>query len=78
MTDYKNHIEANPKIMFGKPCIKGTRIPVDLILEKLAWGETIEDLLDAYPRLKENDVFACREFEKKINSKQNNAPILRG
>ena len=47
MTEYKNHIEANPKIMFGKPCIKGTRIPVDLILEKLAWGETIEDLLDA-------------------------------
>ena len=57
--------------MFGKPCIKGTRIPVDLILEKLAWGETIEDLLDAYPRLKENDIFACREFEKKTNVEHN-------
>ena len=65
MTDYKNHIEANPKIMFGKPCIKGTRIPIDLILEKLAWGETIEDLLDAYPRVKENDILACIEYGKK-------------
>ena len=62
MTEYKNHIEANPKIMFGKPCIKGTRIPVDLILEKLAWGETIEDLLDAYPRITKNDIQACLAY----------------
>ena len=59
MTEYKNHIEANPEIMFGKPCIKGTRIPVDLILEKLAWGYTMEDLLDAYPRITKNDIEAC-------------------
>ena len=70
MTEYKNHIEANPEIMFGKPCIKGTRIPIDLILEKLAWGETMEDLLDAYPRLKENDILACIEFEKKGHDKR--------
>ena len=44
MIDYKMHIEANPETLFGKPCIKGTRVPVDLILEKLGWGETIEDL----------------------------------
>lgn len=59
MTDYKNHIEANPEIMFGKPCIKGTRVPVDLILEKMAWGETIDDLLDAYPRITKEDIQAC-------------------
>ena len=35
MIDYKTHIEANPETLFGKPCIKGTRVPVDLILEKL-------------------------------------------
>lgn len=63
MTDFKNHIEANPEIMFGKPCIKGTRVPVDLILEKLAAGWVFEDLLDAYPRLKKEDILACIEFE---------------
>ena len=38
MTDYKKHIESNPEIMFGKPCIKGTRVPADLILRHLASG----------------------------------------
>ena len=56
MIDYKTHIEANPETLFGKPCIKGTRVPVDLILEKLGWGETIEDLLDAYPRMGKDDI----------------------
>ena len=56
MIDYETCIEANPEILFGKPCIKGTRVPVDLILEKLGWGETIEDLLDAYPRMGKDDI----------------------
>lgn len=41
-------IESNPKVMMGKPVIKGTRLTVELILEKLAAGETFEQLLDAY------------------------------
>ncbi len=44
-------IEVNPAIMMGKPVIKGTRITVELILEKLAAGESMEDLLTAYPAL---------------------------
>ena len=44
-------IECNPKVLSGKPVIAGTRISVELILEKLAAGETIEQLLDDYPRL---------------------------
>ena len=44
-------IVSNPKIMMGKPVIKGTRITVELILEKLAAGETTEQILDAHPRL---------------------------
>ena len=62
MTEYKKHIASNPEIMFGKPCIKGTRIPVDLILEKLGGGQTIEDLLDAYPRITKVDIEACLLF----------------
>ena len=44
-------IESNPSIMMGKPVIAGTRISVELILEKLAAGETIEQLLEAVPTL---------------------------
>ncbi|HZV71051.1 MAG TPA: DUF433 domain-containing protein [Saprospiraceae bacterium] len=51
MIDWKEYIESNPEILFGKPVFKGTRIPVDLILEKLSYGESWEDLLLAYNRL---------------------------
>ncbi len=62
MLHYQNYIEANPNIMFGKPCVKGTRVPVDLILEKLGNGESIEDLLDAYPRISKESVLACLTY----------------
>ncbi len=62
MIDYKKHIESNPEIMFGKPCIKGTRVPVDLILRHLAGAWTFEDLLDAFPRIKREDIIACLSF----------------
>ena len=48
---WKNYITADPQILFGKPVIKNTRIPVDLVLEKLSAGHSIESLLKAYPRL---------------------------
>ncbi len=44
-------IEINPEVMLGKPIIKGTRIPVDLIIRKLGEGASFNDLLDAYPKL---------------------------
>ncbi|HDY69143.1 MAG: DUF433 domain-containing protein [Candidatus Scalindua sediminis] len=49
-------IQINPNIMLGKPVIRGTRIPVELIIRKLGEGVSIEDLLDAYPNLKEEDI----------------------
>ena len=57
-----NLIQSNPSIMMGKPVIAGARIPVELILEKLAAGETIEQLLDAYPRLTEEGIRAAFLF----------------
>jgi len=57
--DWHSRISSDPSIMFGKPCIKNTRIPVDLILEKLGNGYTIEDLLLAYPKISEEDIKAC-------------------
>jgi uncharacterized protein (DUF433 family) len=52
-------IEINPAVMLGKPVVKGTRIPVELLLRKLAEGATTDDLLDAYPRLTLEDIRAC-------------------
>jgi uncharacterized protein (DUF433 family) len=52
-------IEINPKIRMGKPVIRGTRIPVELLLRKLSEGATHEDLLDAYPRLTRADIQAA-------------------
>jgi uncharacterized protein (DUF433 family) len=54
-----DRIEINPKVMMGKPVIRGTRIPVELILRKLSEGATEADLLDAYPRLTREDVQAA-------------------
>ena len=59
---WKKYIESNPKILFGKAVIKGTRIPVDLILEKLAKGESFHQLLQAYPQMKKESIFACLAF----------------
>jgi uncharacterized protein (DUF433 family) len=55
-------IEMNVGVMQGKPVIRGTRIPVELLLRKLAEGATIEDLLDAYPRLVVDDIRAALAY----------------
>lgn len=62
MTDWKLHINADPAILFGKPVIRGTRIPVDLILERLGQGDTIESLQEGYPTLHKDDILACLLF----------------
>lgn len=55
-------IGADPAIMMGKPCIKGTRITVELILRKLGAGRSFADILEAYPQLTEDDVRAALAF----------------
>lgn len=55
-------IQAEPSIMMGKPVITGTRITVELILEKLAAGETVEQLLAAHPRLTQEAIQAALAF----------------
>lgn len=62
MVKWKLHIETNPEKLYGKPVIKNTRVPVDLILKKLASGDTVEELIDAYPNLKKDDITACLLF----------------
>ena len=62
MENYASYIEVNPKIMFGKAVIKGTRITVELILEKLAAGENIETILKDYPSLSREAIYAALQF----------------
>jgi len=52
-------IAIDPKVCFGKPCIKGHRIWVSLILDLLAGGLTVQQVLAEYPQLTEEDVLAC-------------------
>jgi uncharacterized protein (DUF433 family) len=58
-------IVVNPKIMLGKPVIKGTRLPVEIIVEKIAYGASLEDLKRNYPFLKEEDVRAALLYAAK-------------
>ncbi|MEN0050864.1 MAG: DUF433 domain-containing protein [Bacteroidota bacterium] len=58
MTNYRMLIESNPKVMLGKPKIKGTRITVELILRKLADGYNLQEILDIYPHLTADAVLA--------------------
>jgi len=55
-------IEINPAVMLGKPVIRGTRIPVEVILRKLGEGATEADLLEAYPRLVREDIQAALSY----------------
>jgi uncharacterized protein (DUF433 family) len=55
-------IISNPKIMMGKPTIAGTRITVELILEKLAAGESIEQILEAHPKITREAINAALSF----------------
>jgi len=52
-------IAVDPQVCFGKPCIRGTRIWVSLLLDFLASGATIEEILENYPQLKREDVLAA-------------------
>jgi uncharacterized protein (DUF433 family) len=62
MQDFQQMIVSNPHVMMGKPVIAGTRITVESILEKLAAGESIEQILDAHPRLTEDGIRAALAF----------------
>ena len=58
-------IETNPEIMLGKPVIKGTRLPVEIILEKLGHGYNEDEIIKDYPFLKKEDIKACLIYAAK-------------
>ena len=68
--NYREHIEFNPNILPGKPVIKGTRIGVDLISQKLSEGATHQQLLEAYPSLTVENILAALAYTSEIISNE--------
>ncbi len=64
--DWRSRISINPQICFGKPCIKGTRIWVSLILDFLADGTSVEEILEDYPQLTREDIQACIAYGAEV------------
>lgn len=60
------NIEIRPDVMFGKPCLSGTRIPVYLILEKLGAGESQEKILAAYPQLRREHITGALQYAAEL------------
>jgi uncharacterized protein (DUF433 family) len=63
---WQKRIESDPRILRGKPCIKGTRIPVALILGYLAAGRTKNQIVSEFPDLKPADIAACLDFAQDL------------
>lgn len=62
----KNRISISPDICNGRPVVTGTRITVQTILEFLGAGDSIEDVLEEYPRLTAEDIYACIQYASKL------------
>lgn len=61
--EWRHRISTNPEILLGKPVIKGTRISVELIVDRLADGWTFEQVLESYPHITREDILAALAFD---------------
>ncbi|VAX29482.1 Protein of unknown function (DUF433) family [hydrothermal vent metagenome] len=65
--DWREHIVSTPDVLRGKPRIKGTRIPVSLILGYLAAGNTIEEIKEEFPDLTKEQIVACLDYARDLS-----------
>lgn len=63
-------IIVDPQVMLGKPVIKGTRLPVEIIIEKIAYGSSFDDILKDYPFLTEDDIRAALLYAARTLSQE--------
>jgi uncharacterized protein (DUF433 family) len=75
MTDWRKFIKIDERILYGKPVIINTRISVELILEKLAEGETIEQILESHPGINKESIMACLSYASDSLKNEINYPI---
>lgn len=71
----EERIETDPEICHGKPCIKGTRIIISIILEWIEAGKTFEEIMDAYPELSKEDISATVRYARKSIEEEKSASI---
>ncbi|MBI4828570.1 MAG: DUF433 domain-containing protein [Nitrospinae bacterium] len=69
--EWRERIEVNPAVLVGKPVIKGTRISVELILDRFADGWSMEELLASYPHLTREDALAALTFAAELFKEEN-------
>lgn len=65
--NWRDYIESTPDVLRGKPRIKGTRIPVSLILGYLAAGNTFEEIIEEYPDLAKEQIAACLDYARELS-----------
>lgn len=65
--DWRAHIVSTPDVLRGKPRIKGTRIPVSLILGYLATGNTVEEIIREFPDLTKEQIVACLAYARELS-----------
>jgi uncharacterized protein (DUF433 family) len=66
-TEWKNYIVSTPDVLRGKPRIKGTRIPVSLILGYLAAGKTYDEILEEFQDITKEQIAACLDYARKLS-----------
>jgi len=76
MSIMNQRIEINPKVMAGKPVIKGTRIPVDVIVRQLSQGMTEKEILEDYPNLKKEDIRAALVYAAELIEGEDILPLV--
>lgn len=64
--DFRKHITSNPLVVHGQPCIKGTRIPVTVVLGALSAGSSYEEIIEDYPPTTKEDILACLAFAAEL------------
>ena len=75
LDDWQERIVADPKVLVGKPVIKGTRLSVEFILDLLANNWTIEQILDEYPQLKREDIIAVLKYAAEMVKEEKAYPL---
>jgi uncharacterized protein (DUF433 family) len=73
-TAYRERILVDPEIMAGKPIVRGTRIPVELVLKRLAQDLDFQSIFESYPRLTLEDVRACLEYARVLVAAEEDFP----
>lgn len=73
--DWRERIAADPKVMVGKPVVKGTRLTVEFIIELLGNGWSTEEILDNYPGISKEDIRACLQYAHDVLKDVREYPI---